>query len=49
MESTSCKTKNACVLDKSVVKETIWLRSVTNVMQLKLEMLKTIRMLGKLA
>ena len=49
MESTSRKTENACVLDKFVVKEMIWVISVTNVMQLKLEMLKRLEMLGMLA
>jgi hypothetical protein len=46
MESTSRKTEYACVLDKFVVKEMIW---VTNVMQLELEMLKRLEMLEEIA
>ena len=49
MESTSRKTENACILDKFVVKEMIWVRLITNVMQLELEMLKRLEMLGTLA
>ena len=46
MESTSRKTEYACLLDKFVVKEMIW---VTNVMQLELEMIKRLEMLEEIA